>query len=133
MQFSGCELKQTTIKACYCTWSSTCKKFAFFFASEQKINKSLNRDWSQNISWSFLPWQLCSFWVEHDYKVKLDTVVQVVNSFFCFEHNLSECNVIKKLVCVLALHISSYGCTWEVWRTLKKQFSSAIQTPCMHP
>lgn len=59
MQFSGCELKQTTIKACYCTWSSTCKKFAFFFASEQKINKSLNRDWSQNISWSFLPWQLC--------------------------------------------------------------------------
>lgn len=48
---------------------------------------------------------MCSFWVEHDYKVKLDTVVQVVNSFFfCFEHNLSECNVIKKLVCVLALH-----------------------------
>ena len=41
---------------------------------------------------------MCSFWVEHDYKVKLDTVVQVVNSFFfCFEHNLSECNVIKKL------------------------------------
>lgn len=49
---------------------------------------------------------MCSFWVEHDYEVKPDTVVQVVNSFFffCFEHNLSECNVIKKLVCVLALH-----------------------------
>ena len=44
---------------------------------------------------------------------------------------------------VLAGHISSYGCTWEVWRALKKleflspraplTLLSALQTSRVHP
>ena len=30
------------------------------------------------------------------------------------------CYVIKELVHDLAVHLSSYGCTWEVWRALRK-------------
>ena len=33
----------------------------------------------------------------------------------------------KKMVMLLAVRISSYGCTWEVWRALKKlELHSAI-------
>ena len=28
--------------------------------------------------------------------------------------------VIKEMVHVLAVHLSSYGCTWKVWRALEK-------------
>ena len=43
---------------------------------------------------------------------------------------------------LLAERISSYGCTWEVWRALKKlelleaqllRFSRALQTSQVHP
>ena len=39
-----------------------------------------------------------------------------------------------------AVRLSSYGCTWEVWRALKKlellstlRFSRALQTSRVHP
>ena len=34
---------------------------------------------------------------------------------------------IKELVHALTMRISSYGCTWEVWRGLKKQETSIIR------
>ena len=43
---------------------------------------------------------------------------------FSFSHAIHIffpcCYVIKELVHDLAVHLSSYGCTWEVWRALVK-------------
>ena len=51
---------------------------------------------------------------------------------FSFSHVINNFSflcryVIKELVHDLAVHLSRYGCTWEVWRALGKlEFSSRV-------
>ena len=53
-------------------------------------------------------------------------------------------SVIKEFARAFSVRISSYGCTWEVWRALKKLYSrlrlelflrifSALKTSRVHP
>ena len=64
---------------------------------------------------------------------------QHFSRLFSFSHAINifsfPCRyVTKELVHDLAAHLSSYGCTWEVWRALVKlELLSALQTSRVHP
>ena len=68
----------------------------------------------------------------HSALVNCDRARQHFSRLFLFSHAINIfsfpcCYVIKELVHDLAVHLLSYGCTWEVWRALGKlELLSAI-------
>ena len=60
-------------------------------------------------------------------------ILQLIKKQAFLSADLSAMNLLMSL----AVRISSYGCTWEVWRALKKlellRIFRALQTSRVHP